>query len=193
MVYTTFIYVLCQYFILKHFWHTYLMSTIRILGIDPGFDRLGVCVLDKEISKETLVFSTCIITSKKERFEKRLTVLGKELEEIILKYKPDELAIETLFFTNNQKTIITVAEVRGICIYLAHKNGATLFEYSPPQIKLAIAGHGKASKEDIAIMVPKILKQPLLIRTLDDEIDAIAIALTHSANRQNRLIMQGIK
>ncbi len=168
------------------------MSVIRILGIDPGFDRLGVCILDKEGPKETLVFSTCITTSKKESFEKRLTLIGKGLEEIILRYKPDELAIETLFFTNNQKTIITVAEVRGICIYLAHKNGAALFEYSPPQIKLAIAGHGKASKEDIAIMVPKILKQPLLINTLDDEIDAIAIALTHSANRQNRLILQGL-
>lgn len=169
------------------------MPVIRIVGIDPGFDRLGVCILDKEGSKETLVFSTCITTSKKELFEKRLIAIGASLEKIILQYKPDELAIETLFFTNNQKTIITVAEVRGICIYLAHKNGATLFEYSPPQIKLAIAGHGKASKEDIAVMVPKILKQPLLINTLDDEIDAIAIALTHSANRQYRLINEARK
>ncbi len=168
-------------------------NNIRILGIDPGFDRLGVCILDKEETKEILVFSTCITTSKKESFEKRLAVIGSELEAIILKYTPDELAIETLFFTNNQKTIITVAEVRGVCIYLAYKNGATLFEYSPPQIKLAIAGHGKASKEDVAIMVPKILKQTLLINTLDDEIDAIAVALTHSANRKNRLILQGIK
>lgn len=166
------------------------MSPIRILGIDPGFDRLGICILDKEGNKETLVFSTCITTSKKEAFEKRLLAAGEALEKIITTYKPDELAIETLFFTNNQKTIITVAEVRGICIYLSYKYGAVLFEYSPPQIKLAIAGHGKATKEDIAIMVPKILKQPLLINTLDDEIDAIAIALTHSANRQNRLVLQ---
>lgn len=167
------------------------MSTIRILGIDPGFDRLGVCILDKEGNKETLVFSTCITTSRKDTFEKRLLQLGEELETIIKNYSPQELSIETLFFTNNQKTIITVAEVRGICIYLAYKYGATLFEYSPPQIKLAITGYGKATKEDIATMVPKILKQPLLINTLDDEIDAIAIALTHSANRNNRLIMQG--
>lgn len=168
------------------------MSTIRILGIDPGFDRLGVCILDKEGNKETLVFSTCITTSRKDTFEKRLLQLGEELETIIKDYSPHELAIETLFFTNNQKTVITVAEVRGICIYLSYKHGATLFEYSPPQIKLAITGYGKATKEDIAIMVPKILKQPLLINTLDDEIDAIAIALTHSANRGNRLIMQGL-
>lgn len=167
------------------------MSAIRILGIDPGFDRLGVCVLDKEGNREILVYSTCIITNKKESFEKRLSVIGKTLEKIIKKYNPDEIAIETLFFTTNQKTIITVAEVRGVCIYLAHLHGATLFEYSPPQIKLAIAGHGKASKEDISLMVPKILKQTLLVNTLDDEIDAIAIALTHSANRRNRLILEG--
>ena len=165
-------------------------SPLRILGIDPGFDRLGICILDKEGNKETLIFSTCIVTSRKDTFEKRLVVIGEQLEKIITDYSPAELAIETLFFTKNQKTIITVAEVRGICIYLAHKVGVALYEYSPPQIKLAIAGHGKASKDDIALMVPKILKQPLLINTLDDEIDAIAIALTHSANRANRIILQ---
>ena len=166
------------------------MSPIRIIGIDPGFDRLGVCILDKDINKETLVFSNCIETSRKDSFEKRLLVIGTKLSEILTMYKPDELAIETIFFTKNQKTIITVAEVRGLCIYLSTTHNVSLFEYSPPQIKLAIAGHGKASKEDIALMVPKILKQPLLINTLDDEIDAIAIALTHSANRQSRLVLQ---
>jgi len=168
------------------------MSIIRIIGIDPGFDRLGICILDKDRAQETLVYSTCITTSKKDSFEKRLVTIGEQLDNILLEYTPHELAIETLFFTTNQKTIITVAEVRGICIYLAHKHGASIYEYSPPQIKLAIAGHGKASKEDIALMVPKILKQVLPIKTLDDEIDAIAIALTHSANRLNRLILQKI-
>jgi crossover junction endodeoxyribonuclease RuvC len=166
------------------------MSAIRILGIDPGFDRLGVCILEKEGTKETLVYSTCIITSRKDSFESRLLFIGNELTNILTTHKPHELAIETLFFTKNQKTIITVAEVRGLCIYLATKHSAALFEYSPPQIKSAIAGHGKASKEDIAYMVPKILKQSLPKKTLDDEIDAIAIALTHSANRQSMLMQQ---
>jgi crossover junction endodeoxyribonuclease RuvC len=168
------------------------MSLIRILGIDPGFDRLGVCILDKEGSKETLIYSTCIVTNRKETFEQRLLVIGDELETIIKKFSPHELAIETLFFTNNQKTIITVAEVRGICIYLAHKHKASIHEYSPPQIKSAITGYGKATKDDIALMVPKILKQSLSSKILDDEIDAIAIALTHSANRRNNLIMKGL-
>ncbi len=159
------------------------MSTVRILGIDPGFGRLGICVLDKERDKETLVFSTCIETSKKESFEVRLQTIGKHLEKIITKYKPKELAIETIFFTTNQKTIITVAEVRGVCIYIAQSHGIFIHEYSPPQIKLAIAGHGKATKEDIAHMVPKILTKQVQNGLIDDELDAIAIALTHSASR----------
>lgn len=160
---------------------------VRIIGIDPGFDRLGVCILDKEMNKETLIHSQCITTSKKESFEVRLAEIGEELTKILKKYKPQELAIETIFFTTNQKTIITVAEVRGICIYLCHIHDATIHEYSPPQIKVAVTGYGKATKEDIALMVPKILKTNLSNTVLDDEIDAIAIALTHSAHRKTNL------
>ena len=157
---------------------------IRILGIDPGFDRLGICILDKEGNKETLIHSQCITTSKKETFEVRLAEIGEQLTKILKKYKPHELAIETIFFTTNQKTIITVAEVRGICIYLSHIHDLTIHEYSPPQIKVAVTGYGKATKDDIALMVPKILKIQLKSDILDDEIDAIAIALTHSAHRK---------
>ena len=159
-------------------------SPIRILGIDPGFDRLGICILDKEGNKETLIHSQCITTSKKETFEVRLAEIGEQLTKILKKYKPHELAIETIFFTTNQKTIITVAEVRGICIYLSHIHDLTIHEYSPPQIKVAVTGYGKATKDDIALMVPKILKIQLKSDILDDEIDAIAIALTHSAHRK---------
>ncbi|MEN9881181.1 MAG: crossover junction endodeoxyribonuclease RuvC, crossover junction endodeoxyribonuclease RuvC [Candidatus Parcubacteria bacterium] len=166
------------------------MNPVRIIGIDPGFDRLGISIIDKNGTTETLLFSTCIITSRKDTFEKRLSHIGTSLETILQTYTPEELAIEALFFTTNQKTVITVAEVRGVCIYLCHHYKVKLFEYSPPQIKLAIAGHGKASKEDIAHMVPKILGITLPKKTLDDELDAIAIALTHSANRQNRLILE---
>ena len=168
------------------------MSVIRILGIDPGFDRLGVCVLDKEGNKETLIFSTCVTTSKKDVFEKRLLGAGDTLEKIITTYKPDELAIETLFFTTNQKTIITVSEIRGVCLYVAEAFKLAVYEYSPAHIKLAIAGYGKATKEDVSVMVSRILKIDVGKAALDDEVDAIAVALTHSANRQNKLILQGL-
>ncbi len=160
------------------------MAITRILGIDPGFDRLGICVLDKEGTKETLVYSTCIVTSKKDSFEKRLGEIGETLESILIKYQPDELAIEKLFFAKNQTTAINVAEVRGVCLYLSHIHNVAIHEYSPPQIKLAVAGHGQATKKDIAHMVPKILKNQQVIGLLDDEVDAIAIALTHSAHRK---------
>ena len=163
------------------------MNTVRILGIDPGFDRLGICILDKKGDKEELVFSICLTTSRKDTFEQRLFDLGKNLEEIIKKYKPQELAIETIFFTTNQKTIITVAEVRGICIYLSFVHKLTIHEYSPPQIKVAVTGYGKATKEDIAIMVPKIIGIQGTSKLIDDEMDAIAIALTHSAHRKMNL------
>ena len=160
------------------------ISLVRIIGIDPGFDRLGICILDKHQNKEELIHSQCITTSKKESFEVRLAEIGEQLTKILELYKPHELAIETLFFTTNQKTIITVAEVRGICIYLSHIHDVTIHEYSPPQIKLAVTGYGKATKNDIALMVPKILNTKLKSGILDDEIDAIAIALTHSAHRK---------
>ena len=160
------------------------MSAIRILGIDPGFDRLGVCVLDKDGGKETLIYSSCIVTSKKDTFEKRLENIGTALEKIFKKYKPEELAIETIFFTKNQKTAINVAEVRGVCLYLSCKHKLSIYEYSPPEIKLAVAGAGNATKAEISRIVPKILKKQLKSDLLDDELDAIAIALCHSSRRK---------
>lgn len=159
-------------------------SSIKILGIDPGFDRLGVCIIEKSKNKEVLLYSTCIVTNKKDDFAKRLSHIAQELLVILDTYHPHELAIETIFFTTNQKTAIAVAEVRGVCLYLSYNQGLVISEYSPPQIKLAIAGHGQANKKDIAHMVPKILGHTLNTKLLDDEIDAIAIALTHSAHRK---------
>lgn len=160
------------------------MNSVRILGVDPGFDRLGVCVIEKEGNKETLLFSTCILTSKKDSFEVRLGAIGKELQVILAEHKPDELAMEKLFFAKNQTTAINVAEVRGVILYLAHVHGLSIYEYSPPQVKVAVTGYGKATKDDVAHMVPKIVKLEKTVKLLDDEVDAIAIALTHSAHRK---------
>lgn len=165
----------------------------RIIGIDPGFDRLGIAILDKEGTRETLVYSTCISTSKVNTFEQRLAHVAGELDNILSEYKPGELAIETIFITKNQKTVINVAEVRGVCLYICHLHNVSIFEYSPPQIKIAITGYGKATKDDIAIMVPKILKTTLTHNKLDDELDAIAIALTHSANQKQQYLKKLIK
>lgn len=166
--------------------YSLFMNKLRILGIDPGFDRVGIAIIDKDMSKETLIMSTCIITSRKESFPMRVSQIARELIHILLEYKPQVLAIEKLFFTKNQTTAMAVAEMRGVIMYLAHEHRLTINEYSPPEIKLAVAGHGKADKHDISLMVKRILKCETTGK-MDDEVDAIAIALTHSSHHKATL------
>jgi crossover junction endodeoxyribonuclease RuvC len=161
----------------------------RILGIDPGFERLGIAILEKTPSfssplprgrsgrGERVLFSECFKTSAKLEFHERLLLIGEEVKRVIKKYQPEVLAIETLFLTTNQKTVMHVAEARGVVIYEASRAGLKIFEASPPQIKIATTGYGKANKEQVMKMV-KILVQMDNSKTSDDELDAIAIALT---------------
>ncbi len=156
---------------------------MRILGIDPGYERLGVAVLEKKQSdkKETVIFSECFKTSAKLEFNERLLLIGEEVKKIIKKYKPEVLSIETLFLTTNHKTVMHVAEARGVVIYEATVAKLKIFEASPPQIKIATTGYGKANKEQIIKMV-KILVDIDPAKKSDDELDAIAIAITAFAH-----------
>jgi crossover junction endodeoxyribonuclease RuvC len=155
---------------------------MRILGIDPGFERLGVAILEKEkdTGKETVVFSQCFKTSPKLDFTERLALIGKEIKKIVQEYQPGVLAIETLFMTNNQKTVMHVAEARGVVLYEAALARLKIFEATPPQIKVATTGSGSADKAQIIKMVKMLVKLDDS-KTSDDELDAIAIALTASA------------
>lgn len=153
---------------------------MKILGIDPGFERLGIAILEKNGKKETVLFSECFKTSAKLEFSERLNLIGEEVKKIIKKYGPKVLAIETLFFTTNQKTVMHVAEARGVVIYECAKAGMKIFEASPPQIKIATTGYGKANKEQVMKMV-RLLVDIEKTKKSDDELDAIAIALTASA------------
>jgi crossover junction endodeoxyribonuclease RuvC len=156
---------------------------MRILGIDPGYERLGIAVLekDKNIRKEKVIFSECFKTSAKLEFNERLKLIGEEIKRVIKKYKPGILAIETLFLTTNQKTVMHVAEARGVVTYEAACAGLKIFEASPPQIKIATTGYGRANKEQIIKMV-RILVDVDKKKSSDDELDAIAIALTAFAH-----------
>lgn len=157
---------------------------MKILGIDPGYERLGIAVLEKNKGdkKERVVYSDCFKTSAKMPFEERLLLLGREVERVINFYQPDGLAIETLFFTNNQKTAMNVAEVRGAILYLSQCAGLTLQQFTPMQIKVAVAGHGQGDKRAVTDMVTKLVLIEKEIKH-DDEYDAIAIALTGFASR----------
>ena len=154
-----------------------------ILGIDPGYDRLGVCLLEKTSRLENkLIFSSCLESQRTERLYERIFYLCQELKKIILSYQPTELSIEKLFFTSNQKTAMGVSEVRGAIIFLGQTLGLKIFEYTPLQVKIALTGYGKAEKSQINFMVQKILRLEIQDKQRDDEFDAIAIALTHAVS-----------
>lgn len=147
-----------------------------VLGIDPGFNKLGWAVIKKKASDFEIAAASFIETESGENFEKRILKIGKELNEIIKKYKPERLAIEKLFFTTNQKTALKVAEIKGIATYLAALAGIPCFEFTPLEVKMTICGYGKADKKQVRDMLKLTLKNCVLPKN-DDACDAIAIAL----------------
>ncbi|MES2216102.1 MAG: crossover junction endodeoxyribonuclease RuvC [Patescibacteria group bacterium] len=154
---------------------------MKILGIDPGYDRLGIAIIEKPLKgKETVLYSDCLQTSAKDPINKRLLQIGTEVGRILDEYGPQSLAIETLFITKNQKTAMRVSEARGIIMYEAFKRDVPVFEYAPMQIKTAITSDGTSDKDRMIKMVELLVKLPAKKR-VDDEYDAIAVALTHSA------------
>jgi crossover junction endodeoxyribonuclease RuvC len=152
---------------------------MRILGIDPGFERLGIAILEKEKgSKEMLVFSECFKTPKTIPFSERLAMLGTRIKEVLEEYKPEVLAIETLYLTNNKTSGMYVSEARGVIMYECALKKLRVLEYTPPQIKVAVTGYGKADKSAVMDMVPKLIQIDPSKKIIDDEMDAIAVALT---------------
>jgi crossover junction endodeoxyribonuclease RuvC len=166
---------------------------MKILGIDPGYDRLGIAIIEKPPKgKEIVIYSSCFTTSSKESIYNRLKQVGEEVSRILNEFKPSALAIETLFITKNQKTAMRVAEARGIIIYEALAHNIPVFEYAPMEIKMAITSSGKSDKSQMMKMLPMLVDIPMkktkngprnsVVKRLDDEYDAIAVALTHSAH-----------
>ena len=159
---------------------------MKIISIDPGYERLGIAVLEKNGPKEELVFSECLKTSAKIDHAERLKLIGEELEKIIKKFKPSALAIETLFFSKNQKTAMQVSEARGVILYIASKNNLEVKEFMPNNIKMAVTGYGASDKKNIISMIPKLIKIEKDIK-YDDEYDAIAVGLTFFATQKTSL------
>jgi crossover junction endodeoxyribonuclease RuvC len=151
-----------------------------ILGIDPGYDRIGIAVIEKSKSGNILLHSECFTTDSKSPFYERLVKIEGRISEILDQFEPDVLSIETLFISKNQKTGMRVAEARGVIAISAAKRGVAVFEYSPPEIKAAITSDGRSDKTQMIKMIPLLIKMKPGKRH-DDEYDAIAAALTHSA------------
>lgn len=151
----------------------------RILGIDPGTGRLGFGIIDTGGKKPALVDGGVITTSPRSEESDRLITIFEELSAIIADTKPDIMAVEKIFFAQNVTTAINVAQARGVILLCGKQAGLELFEYTPLQIKMAITGYGKASKQQIQEMV-RILLGLEEIPKPDDCADALAVALVHS-------------
>jgi crossover junction endodeoxyribonuclease RuvC len=150
---------------------------MRVLAFDPGYERLGVAVVEKIDGKEILVHSECVHTSASLSFPDRLKLLGASAEAFIKKYKPDAISLEDLYFAKNAKTAMKVAEVRGMLLYIAASRDIPLYQYSPSEVKVAITGYGQSDKTAVFAMVSRLVSLPERKR-LDDEVDAIAVGLT---------------
>lgn len=154
---------------------------MRILAIDPGFERLGIAILEKDLIKrdrEIVIYSACFNTSPRLDFYVRLSAIGQEVNRVIETYKPERLAIEKLFFSTNKTTAMKVSEARGVIIYEAARHGLLIYEYNPADIKIAVTGFGRADKTAVMNMVHNLVTLPEG-HWSDDELDAIAIGLTH--------------
>ncbi len=158
---------------------------MRVLAVDPGYERVGIAVIEKDSQhKEQLLYSDCFITSSKLPFPERLSLIGKELEHLIEKHTPTTFAIEKLYFNTNQKTGLLVSEARGMMLYVAIKNNLSTFEYTPLQIKSAVTGYGRGDKQQVITMVHQLISIEKEIK-YDDEYDAIAIGLTCIASEKS--------
>lgn len=152
---------------------------MRIIGIDPGTGILGFGVIDYIKGKSKLVDGGVIRTPVKEDDAVRLLTIYDELTSIIADTKPEEMAVEKLFFAQNVTTAITVAQARGVVLLAGMQANLRISEYTPLQIKQALTGYGRAEKKQIQEMVRVLLGLKDIPRP-DDCADAIACAITHS-------------
>ena len=152
---------------------------MRILGIDPGFAIVGFGVIDYENTKYKTVDFGKITTNAKTKFPDRLKNVYDGVIQVIETYSPDVLAIEELFFNTNSTTAINVAQARGVIVLAAKQAGIKVYEYTPLQIKQAVAGYGRADKNQVQQMVKMFLNLKEVPKP-DDTADALAVAICHA-------------
>jgi len=162
------------------------VTIMRVLAVDPGYDRLGVAVVAHGPNRrDELLFSDCVKTSRDQPLELRLVTIGSQLETLLTQYAPDACALERLYFHSNKKTALSVAEAMGVVRYIAAKHKLSTYEYTPLQVKTAVTGDGRADKRQVMHMVGQLvpIKKPI---RYDDEFDAIAVGLTCLAHERLR-------
>jgi len=148
---------------------------MKVLGIDPGYDRMGWGVIERQKNDWQVLDYGCVQTSAKENLTERLFQINEALEKIIKKWQPCAMGVEDLFFCNNAKTAIKVGQARGVILLTARKNNLEIFEFTPLQVKQQISGSGRADKKQMQKMMAIMLGLKDKI-TQDDSADALAIA-----------------
>lgn len=157
--------------------------SMKVLGIDPGTATVGWAVMEESNGILKALAYGHISTSPKSEEAARLLEISGDLEGVIKKYRPQESAVEKLFFFKNQKTIIEVGQARGAILLTLSKNKVKIASYTPLQVKQAITGYGKAEKKQVQLMVKNILGLKAIPKP-DDAADAIAIAICHINSRK---------
>lgn len=158
----------------------------RILGIDPGSARLGFGVIDCDGPDLYVVRFGCLETPPADAMAVRLRALYHQLTEVIAEVRPSEIAVEELFFNKNARTIIAVAQARGVALLSAAEYRVPVYEYTPLQVKVSVVGFGRAEKRQVQRMVSSILHL-VEIPEPDDVADALAVAICHSQQRGPRV------
>ncbi len=163
---------------------------MRILGIDPGVAITGYAVLEESGSDYRCIASGCIRTKSDMPPAARLEAIYDRVVDLVSEYQPQAVAVEKLFFSKNVRTAFQVGEARGVIILAAAGRKLDLYEYTPLQVKQAVAGYGKAEKIQVQKMVQMLLKlnKPPAV---DDEADAMAVALCHLQNRRFQEAVKG--
>ena len=159
---------------------------MRILGIDPGLAIVGWSVLESECGNLRPIAFGAIRTPAHTKVEERLLMIKRDLESVIEKYHPDEMAVEEIFFNTNITTGISVSEARGVILCTAYEKGVKISEYTPLQVKQAVVGYGRAEKHQVIAMVTSILKLKSPPKP-DDTADAVAIAICHAQCRTSAM------
>lgn len=150
-----------------------------ILGIDPGVATIGFGIIRAERGKNTLIQYGVITTPPGIPLSERLVQIYDDMQQLIETFKPDEMAVEELFFSKNITTGISVAHGRGVILLAAEKLGVPVFEYTPMQVKQSVVGYGKAEKKQVMLMTQRLLNMKEIPRP-DDAADALALAICHS-------------
>lgn len=149
-----------------------------VLGIDPGYAIVGYGLIDYQGINYRALGCGAVTTDADTPFEERLKIIFENVTELIRSHKPQALAIESLYFQNNQKTAIMVAEARGVILLAAQLSGLPVFEYTPLQVKTAVTGYGKAKKPQVMEMTKRLLNLSKMPK-YDDTCDALAVAICH--------------